>query len=275
MKRILLPLVAVSSLFGYATAQSAIPVTRYDAYIVEVPQYYAAQGGYFGFNLGVNLLYAYNTHPVLETDNASIAFSGTRLPDINVSSKAGEYIALTTGYRIYGFRFEGELAYRHNNISRIQNLFSATQPPPAFPDNITPLSNQFHQGDNVTGALMLNLYYDRYYTSGWMWMIGLGIGYSLTYYDAEIMTEAQPVNFTGTTTNPAGQIILGFAYRWNPGLETGLTYRLFAKPAGDYNVRGRNGFDDGAGFGNVPDTWTISFSPKYITNTISLEFRFT
>ncbi len=268
MKRILSSL-AFLSLVGSTVSQAAIPVTRYDAYVVEVPQLYAAQGGYWGFLLGGNFPTPSNTHPRIINDPNNVLINGQELPGMTIAYKGGEFAGLTAGYRIYGFRFEAELDYRHNKWSKLKRAFVRTNETIDGPIFLE-LPAILKQGDTVLGSIMGNIIYDFYYTSGWMWSIGFGLGYSVAYFDGNIKDVPDPFgqlhtfDISGTKGAFAGQFILGAAYRWNPCIETGLTYRLFARQGGTYNSRG-----------TFIDTYIVEFGPKYIAHTINFELRFT
>lgn len=289
MKRTFSSLVMLG-LVGTTATQAAKPVTCYDAYVQEVPQKYAAQGGYWGFNLGGNFIQRTNTNLTLFTDssaNPNPGNVGFTLPNISESYNGGEYVAVTTGYRIYRWRFEGELGYRHNKVSKINKLFYVTNNnPPATINNPNPPAltesvpaPSMKQGDTIIGTLMLNVLYDYYYTSGWLITFGLGLGYGATYYDASITQYGDKTDFINLPNNPnpfgfidfsgysgafSGQAIIGTAYRWNNYIETGITYRFLVRTRSHYTVD--NVFLNG---------WQVQFSPEYITNTIALEFRFT
>lgn len=277
MKRILTPLITLG-LLASVTAKAAIPVTRYDAYIVEIPQQYAAQGWYWGFSGGANFMYPTNMRDKLVNGSNGLQITDSSLPGVKVNAYGGEFISLCTGYRIYGWRFEAELDYRHNKWSKVNNVFTLRSPPVWPPNPIVFPQPTTKQGDTIIGTLFLNLDYDWYWTTGWIFTLGIGGGYSYAYYDANLTStgDHQPFpgtpnsfaganfDFSGSGGNWVGQIMAGLSYRWNAALETGISYRLMARPAIHYNVHNR--FANG---------WTVEFEPKYVANTISIDFRFT
>lgn len=271
MKRILSSL-AIASLVGATTAQAAIPITRYDAYVVEIPHCYANQGAYWGIIGGVNQPYHSNYKNHIVSDDLNIVLSGTTLPGFTVDYHPGPFIGLTAGFRIYWARFEAELSYRYNKIDEIIGFFQLTgydvvpnpNPPPAtilIPATIT-TPNIPDVGGLHVGTLFGNFYFDVYYTSGWLWSIGVGVGGIGYYIDGSL--TGFPVDFNYASMNIAGQIILGVSYTWSPCIETGITYRLMGAPNTHHE---ENGF--------YYPNWRVEISHPYVTNTLAFEIRFT
>lgn len=256
MKRNLLTIMTLSS-FGLA-AQAAIPITSYEATAVEIPQEYAVQGGYWGLALGYNIV-SNQTIGVSLVRNSSnddlISF-----PDMVVTSKKGVSAQLTSGYRIYRWRFEGELGYRLNRAFDISNVPESTDPNGTF-------LYGFASGGTSVISLMVNVTYDRYFQSGWMWILGGGIGGAHINYFSSFSTPpagSPELDFTNSNITFAVQGIAGVGYTWSDHIETAITFRYFRPFSSRYDVE--NDFISGQRF---------QFNPQYNAQTINLEMRFT
>ncbi len=273
MKRNLLSTLALSGIC--ISAQAAIPITSYESTAVEIPSEYAVQGGYTGVAVGLNFSGTNNMGVELIPDTTN-PDDVIQFPDLSIKSKPGIVLMLTSGYRIYRWRFEAELAYRFNKSETISTFTYAVSPPPPGP--ITPHSlNEDLAANGGTSAISLmgNILYDRYYISGWMWTLGFGAGGVYLNYNTSADTEslagapfpvdpASSFTFTKKTFVPAVQAIIGFGYTWSDHLETALTYRYMFLFNDKY-------WADGTFIHNR----TIQFNPQYRVNMLNLEFRFT
>lgn len=223
---------------------AAIPITSYESTAVEIPEDYAVQGGYTGFSVGYNRLGDVNMKPAV--------VGGNSLPDLTTSSKAGYSLKLSSGYRLYRWRFEAELGYRSNEAEKVTDSSTNTE---------------YLATDNTTAiTIMGNIIYDRYYQSGWLWMLGGGIGaaridYAATTDDKPNLSSA----FNKASIVPAVQAILGIGYVWSDHIETAVSYHYFFPISSSYtsnnNIEFNNEF--------------VEFKPDYKAHTINLEIRFT
>lgn len=284
MKRNLLILAAASSIA--LSANAAIPITSYESTAVELANDYAVQGGYWGINLGYNYVATNHFDPQYavggDFDNM-IAFP----TEMVLKSKWGWDVALTTGYRYYGWRFEAELGFRSNLGATIDGLPSTndvatlTNAPFSIPiANLSDVANVVAEGTTTVISLMGNVVYDRYFQSGWILSFGLGAGgasinYGIDRNTTEFNSLADYSNssysFKKKVINFAFQGIIGVGYEWNDRVETALTYHFFYPMPNHYDVV--NDFIYGP---PGPDPqFTVQFKPKYISHTLNLEFRFT
>ena len=284
MKRNLLILVATSGIA--LSAHGADPITCYESTAVEIPFDYAVQGGYWGVALG------YNYAPTLHYDpQYAVGGDFTNLvsfpTEMSQTSKAGYDVMLTTGYRYYSWRFEAELGFRNNKGNKITGLPSTADIPtltvtPFFipGPNLTDMPDVTATGSIDAITLMGNIIYDRYYTTGWMWSIGLGAGgsrinFGVSRSDVNFTTIADysfsGYDFTHTTTNFAAQLILGVGYAWNQYVETALTYHFLYPLSSHYDVTN----DFILGNPAIDANFTVQFKPNYFSHTLNLEFRFT
>ncbi len=284
MKRNLLILAAAS---GFAlSANAAIPVSSYESTAVELANEYAVQGGYWGLNLGYNYLGTMHYDPEYavggDFDNL-IAFPS----EMVVKSKWGWDVALTTGYRYYGWRFEAELGFRTNpgdNISGMPSTDDAailTIAPFSIPiSNLSDVANLLAEGNTNVYSLLGNVIYDRYFQSGWMLSFGLGAGgarinYGISRNPTDFTSLADysnsSYNFKKGVTTFAFQAIVGVGYSWNDYVETALTYRFFYALPTHYDVVN----DFILGDPTKDSQFNVQFNPKYLSQTINLEFRFT
>lgn len=289
MKRNLLILVATSGIA--LSAHGAIPISCYESTAVEIPFEYAVQGGYWGIAVG------YNYAPTIHYDPKYVVGGDFEnllsFPsEMSQTSKAGYDILVSTGYRYWSWRFEAELGFRNNKGNKITGLPSSaeavTLTGPPFdipPENITGMPNVTATGSITAYSLMVNVHYDRYYTSGWMWSLGLGAGgayvnYGVSRSDVNFTTtcplpfsdySCSTYDFTHSTTNFAAQAILGIGYAWNQHVETALTYHFFYPLRSHYDVT--NDFITGDPL--IDPEFTVQFKPNYYSHTLNLEFRFT
>jgi opacity protein-like surface antigen len=274
MKRNLLTLMALS---GFClSAQAAIPITSYESTAVEIPQEYAVQGGYWGFFLGYNYIGDNTLSPSLVVDPS---YSNLLpLADLTVQNGAGFILGLSTGYRIYRWRFEIEASYRTNQADMIVSLPTTANSsangstvilgPPGNvpPTNLSDIPDTGATGNTVAASIMVNVMYDRYFTSGWMWMLGAGIGGTYIDYGAHWVgvTSNSKLDFSNTSKGFAFQLIAGIGYTWTDHIETAVTYRFFMPIQNNYDIQ-----DD------FILARTVEFSPSYVSHTINLEIRFT
>jgi opacity protein-like surface antigen len=113
----------------------------------------------------------------------------------------------TLGYKLTnGFRFEGELGYRENDV-----------------DNAAGAAGQ---GDASAKSLMANLLYDFNTGSAITPYIGAGLGVARIKFDDSGRHNGAIVDDRDTTL--AYQGILGIAYNFSQSLSLGLDYRYFA-----------------------------------------------
>jgi hypothetical protein len=260
MKRNFLSIMALSG-FGLS-AQGAIPITSYETTAVEIPSEYAVQGGFWGISAGVNYIGA-NDMGMALIPNTTMPDLVVDLPDLTINSKQGYDILLTSGYRIYRWRFEAELGYRFNKAETITN-FTYGPPIATLSDDIAA------SGSTKAITLMGNVMYDRYFTTGWMWMLGLGIGGAVIDMDVSVDANSVPAHgnsqlqFNKRKIVPAVQGIVGIGYAWNDHIETAVTYRYIYPFNNKFWVEGK--FIENA---------TIQFNPQYHANVINFEIRFT
>lgn len=272
MKRNLLPTLALSGIC--ISAQAAIPITSYESTAVEIPSEYAVQGGYTGLAFGLNYI-GTNNMGVQLIRNTATPEDVIDFPDMSITSKQGYDVMLTSGYRIYRWRFEAELAYRFNKSETISTFTYAIGPPTTATSPHSLNEDIAANGGTSALSLMGNILYDRYYTSGWMWTLGLGFGGAYINYntsvDAESLAGTVPAvdtgssfKFTKKTFVPAVQGIIGIGYTWSDHIETAITYRYMFL----FNSR----YWEESTFIN---NHTIQFNPQYRVNMINLEIRFT
>lgn len=283
MKRNLLILVATSGIA--LSAHGAIPISCYESTAVEIPFEYAVQGGYWGIAVG------YNYAPTVHYDPRYVVGGDfenlLEFPsEMTSTSKAGYDIMLTTGYRYWSWRFEAEVAYRNNKGNKLTGLpstddFALLVPPFSIPPlNLTNAPDVTATGSIEALSLMANVHYDRYYTTGWMWSVGLGAGGARVNFGVSRSDAAftSPLNysrsgydFTHSTFNFAAQAIVGIGYAWNQHVETALTYHFFYPLTSHYDITN----DFILGNPALDPEFTVQFKPNYYSHTLNLEFRFT
>lgn len=262
MKRNLLSTVALSGIC--ISAQAAIPISSYETSVVEIPSEYAVQGGYTGFSVGLNYI-GDNDMGLQFIPDTTTPENVIDLPDMTITSKQGYFLSLTSGYRIYRWRFEAELGYRFNKAETISNFtYGIPSPPNTLADDIAA------SGNTKALTLMGNILYDRYYTSGWMWTLGFGVGGAMLDYDLSVDANSLPPHGTSTlqfnkrSFVPAVQGIVGIGYTWSDHIETAVTYRYLFPFTSRYWVEDK--FIAGR---------TIQFDPQYRVNMLNFEIRFT
>ncbi len=266
MKRNLLSIVALSGIC--ISAQAAIPITSYESSVVEIPSEYAVQGGYTGIAVGLNYI-GTNDMGVQLIPDTTMPDLVVDFPDMSIRSKQGYDLMLTSGYRIYRWRFEAELAYRFNKSETISNFTYAVAG--TIPSSLN--ADIAANGGTSAISLMGNILYDRYYTSGWMWTLGLGVGGAYLNFNTSADTESLPplgvdpassFRFTKKTFVPAAQAIVGIAYSWSDHIETAITYHYMFLFNNRYWAQG-----------TFINNNTIQFNPQYRVNMLNLEIRFT
>lgn len=269
MKRNLLSTLALSGIC--VSAQAAIPISSYETSVVEIPSEYAVQGGYTGVSVGLNYI-GTNDMGLQLIPDTTMPEDVIDFPDLSIKSKQGYVFMLTSGYRIYRWRFEAELAYRFNKSETISNFTYAVA------GGTTPHSlNEDLAANGGTSAITLmgNILYDRYYTSGWLWTLGFGVGGAYINYNTSADTDslagapfavdpASSFRLTKKTFVPAVQAIIGIGYSWSDHIETALTYRYMFLFNSKY-------WEEGTFINNN----TIQFNPQYRVNMLNLEIRFT
>ncbi len=266
MKRNLLSTLTLSGIC--ISAQAAIPITSYESTAVEIPSEYAVQGGYTGLGLGLNYIGA-NDIGLQLIPNTVNPEDVIDLPDLTVNSKQGYVLTLTSGYRIYRWRFEAELGYRFNKAETISNFTYAIGAGPTYTPSTLP-EDIAASGSTKAITLMGNILYDRYYTSGWMWTLGFGFGGAMLDYDLSVDANSVPAHGSSTLQFnkrqfvPAVQGIVGIGYTWSDHIETAVTYRYLFPFTSRYWIEDK--FIAGK---------TIQFDPQYRVNMINLEIRFT
>jgi opacity protein-like surface antigen len=172
---------------------------------------------------------------------------------------------------MYRWRFEAELGFRTNKAALVTNLTYAIGPGPAYTPTVL-AGEVAATGSTSAISLMGNIMYDRYFQSGWMWMLGGGFGGARLNFDAGIdpgTTFAVPpagaqLLFNKKALVPAFQVIVGIGYTWSEHIETAITYRYF------YPLNSKYWAENTYISGKI-----IEFDPQYSAQTINLEIRFT
>ncbi|RMX19118.1 hypothetical protein EAS68_06690 [Legionella jordanis] len=176
--------------------------------------------------------------------NTALNFVGSPIltsPAGSVKYSLGYGGGVDIGYRLCGFRFEGELLYDHNPYDSISvggvTLTDSQNTALAFPFSYLTVG-----GKTDMGAAFFNIYYDFYNFDedvSWIPYIGLGLGYARVKNTVDldvivppngiaIATPGGAINLgslSETTSTPAGQIIAGISYQFSDQFSAGLDYR--------------------------------------------------
>lgn len=134
------------------------------------------------------------------------------------------------GYRCNKFRFEGELLYDINNISKITGFI------PLGGSGINLSSNNIKGETWILGGLF-NAYYEfydiDYSETRWVPYVGLGIGYAQinSTLDYQFVSSPLPLNpsyqVNSISNAPIGQGILGASYFFSDISSIGVDLRYF------------------------------------------------
>lgn len=131
---------------------------------------------------------------------------------------AGPVITGAIGKKIRGFRLEGELSYRRNDIDEFTSVSSGST-------SIALGSGLDGDGNVTTFGFMVNAAYD--FKTGGKWapfiMGGIG-GARVNVNDAEVLGVALADD---STTEFAYQAGAGINYNFNENVALGLSYRFF------------------------------------------------
>ncbi len=162
-----------------------------------------SQGGrfYVGAFGGANWLNFHHTH------------------DVKLKTRVGYATALSLGYKFNnGFRMEGEVAYRKNQIKHGESTTFA--------------ENYKVSGSTYSWSYMANFLYDfdgvSCYCPNIVPYVGVGIGYThigghVKVHHDGLLIESKK----GTGNGIAGQAIAGISYRLTQDTSLGLEYRYF------------------------------------------------
>lgn len=196
-----------------------IPVIVLSWFILISPGQALSAGPYVSGNIGLSLL----------TD------SDTSIPgafNSEVSADPGFSIGGALGYDFGTFRFEGEIAYRNNDVDDA---------------NVVGFGTVTLTGDVQSVSFMANGYYDFHSgTSPFIPYLGLGIGFSNITSDitAPALTPFALVDDSAIVF--AYQFMAGIGYQINPNTVFTLDYRYFSTTDPE--------FDPGPGFiAGLPD----------------------
>ncbi|QGZ96916.1 OmpA family protein [Terricaulis silvestris] len=112
-----------------------------------------------------------------------------------------------------GFRAEGELSYRDNELD----------------DNAIPFPAS---GDAQVTALMGNLYYDFNRAGRWQPYVGVGVGAAKFEFDGQVFIGS----YEADSTNLAYQGIAGINWQFSDHWSADLAYRYFQIPDAEYEA---------------------------------------
>lgn len=148
--------------------------------------------------------------------------------DSEIEHDVGFGVGGALGYDIgNGFRVEGEIGYRQNDLDEISGRGVST-----------PFEGEFSDGDMSALSFMANVFYDFYTQSPWKPYVGGGIGVAeVSINDAEVgrfsiggMEDPERGGDFADDEDTvfAWQVGTGIGYEVNPWATVSLDYRYFA-----------------------------------------------